>query len=206
MSVRSGLILAGGLSSRMGREKGLIELGGRPIVLRVVDRLSDLVDEIVVATSPANDAAYRDVLPASVRTVADRAPNQGPLGGWQSGLPALRGDFVAIAPCDAPLYAPALGRLLLERARGHDGAVPFLAGRFEPLHGVYARERLQGAVERCIAAGRMRPIHTYAHLDVVRVEEADIRGADLSLESFMSANTPEELEVLRTRVEAGRTS
>lgn len=203
MVARSGLILAGGRSSRMGREKGLIDLEGRPIVLRVVERLSDLVEELAVATSPANDAAYRQVLPASVRTVVDRVPDQGPLGGWQSGLLALHGEFVAIAPCDAPLYVADLGRLLLDKARGHDAAVPFLAGRFEPLHGVYAREPLHAAVERCIATGRMRPVHTYAHIDVVRVEEPDIRQVDPSLASFMTANTPEEFEALRAYVGRG---
>jgi len=203
---RSGLILAGGLSSRMGREKGLIELGGRAIVLWVVDRLSQNAEEIAVATSPSNDAEYRRVLPASVRTIVDRVPNQGPLGGWQSGLPALRGEHVAIAPCDAPLYAPDLGRLLFARARGHDGAVPLLAGRYEPLHGVYDRARLHGAVERCLAEGRMRPIHTYAHLDIVRLEESDVRAVDPPLASFMNANTPDDLEALRAHVERRQVS
>jgi len=200
--MRSGLILAGGASERMGQDKGLLELGGRPLVLRVAARLSTIVDELAVATSPDNDAAYRRLFPREVRCVADATPHLGPLGGWQSGLPELHGEYVAIAPCDAPFYAPALGRLLFDRAAGHDGAVPKLRGEFEPLHGVYRRAPLMEAVRRTLAAGRMRPIHTYAHLNIVELSEPELRSADPQLESFLNANTPEEFALLRARAQA----
>lgn len=201
--LRSGLILAGGMSMRMGRDKGLIEIGGRPLVVWVIGRLSEVVDEIAVATSPTNDAAYRAVVPGSVRCVSDETPHLGPLGGWRWGLPTLHGEYVAIAPCDSPLYAPELGRMLFDRAAGHDGAVPKLGDRYEPLHGVYHRQRLERAVLRTLGAGQSRPIHTYAHLDIVDVGETEVRRIDPDLESFMNANTPDELERLRSRLSAG---
>ena len=196
---RSGLILAGGLSTRMGTDKGLLELAGRPLVVWVIGRLQEVVEDIALATSPTNDAAYRQVVPASVPCVPDTTPHLGPLGGWRWGLPTLQGAYVAIAPCDTPFYAPALGRLLFEEAEGHDGAVPNIGGRFEPLHGVYHREHLQEAVRRCIDAGQMRPIHTYDHLDIVEIAEDEVRELDPELESFMNANTPAEFDRLRSR-------
>ncbi len=199
MPHRSALVLAGGKSTRMGRDKGLIVLAGRPIVVWVIERLREVVEEVAVATSPTNDAAYRAVVPSGVPCVADTTPDLGPLGGWRWGLPALHGEYVAIAPCDTPLYAPALATLLFERAQGHDGAVPMLRGRFEPLHGVYLRPRLEEAVRRTLDAGQTRPIHTYAHLDVVEIAEDEVRRVDPEFESFMNANTPEELDRLRVR-------
>lgn len=199
MPHRSALILAGGKSTRMGRDKGLIELAGRPLIVWVIERLRGVVEEIAVATSPTNDGAYRAVVPSGVECVRDTTPHLGPLGGWRWGLPALHGEYVAIAPCDTPLYAPALANLLFERAHGHDGAVPKLRGMFEPLHGVYRRQRLEEAVRRTLDAGQMRPIHTYAHLDIVEIPEDDVRRVDPEFESFMNANTPEDLDRLRTR-------
>jgi len=198
---RSGLVLAGGLSTRMGRDKGLLEIAGRPLVVWVLGRIQEIVEETAVATSPANDAAYRAVVPPTSRCVADETPNLGPLGGWRTGLAALQGEYVAVAPCDTPFYAPALGRLLLERAQGHDGAVPRIGKWFEPLHGVYRRERLREAVDRTMAAGLTRPVHTFAHLEIVQVTEPEIRTVDPDLASFWNANTPEELERLRARAD-----
>lgn len=199
MPYRSALVLAGGKSTRMGRDKGLIVLAGRPLIVWVIERLREIVQEVAVATSPTNDAAYRAVVPAGVACVADTTPHLGPLGGWKWGLPALHGEYVAIAPCDTPLYVPALGALLFERAQGHDGAVPLLHGRYEPLHGVYLRSRLEEAVRRTLDSGQTRPIHTYAHLDVVEVAEDEVRQVDPEFKSFMNANTPEELDQLRVR-------
>lgn len=196
---RSGLVLAGGLSTRMGRDKGLLEIAGRPLVVWVLDRLREIVEETAVATSPANDAAYRAAVPAGTRCVPDETPNLGPLGGWRTGLAALRGEYVAVAPCDTPFYAPAIGRLLFGRAQGHDGAVPRIGKWFEPLHGVFRRARLQEAVDRTLASGLSRPVHTFAHLEIVQVLEDDLRTVDPDLASFWNANTPEELERLRAR-------
>lgn len=196
----SGLILAGGASTRMGRDKGLLELAGRPVVLWVLERLEAVAGEIAIATSPSNDADYRRIAPEGVRCVPDDVAGQGPLGGWLSGLPALHGSYVAVVPCDTPLYAPALGRLLVGRAWGHDGAVPRIGKYFEPLHGVYRREALLEATRRTIAAGLSRPVHTYAHLDIVEVREPELREADPELRSFRNANTPEDFALLRTLV------
>ncbi len=198
---RSGLILAGGRSSRMGSDKGLIELEGRPLLLWVIDRMRPAVDEIVVSTSATNDASYREVVPAGVRCVPDAAPQMGPLGGWRSALPALRSAYLVMAPCDAPLYSAALAARLFDLAGDHDGAVPRIQKYFEPLHAVYHRDHLIDALEKTLARGLDRPVHTYAHLDMVEVDEAALRAVDPDLDSFRSANTPEELERVRQRVE-----
>lgn len=199
--LRSGLILAGGLSSRMGRDKGLLELRGQPLVLWVVERMRTVVDEIAVSTSSTNNAAYREVLPSDVACVSDTALQMGPLGGWLSGLPALRGEYVAVAPCDGPLYSALLAHRLFELAQDHDGAVPRLQRFFEPLHAVYHREHLLEAVKKTLAMGLDRPVHTYAHLDIVQVDEPTIRAVDPELDSFQTANTPEEFEKVKRRVE-----
>lgn len=197
MPERSGLVLAGGESRRMGRDKGLLELEGRPLVLWVVDRLRELAEELVVSTSPANDAAYRRIVPAGVACVPDEVPGTGPLGGWRTALSALRGEYVAMAPCDTPFYEVRLGEALFARASGHDAAVPRIGKWFEPLHGVYRREPLREAVRRTVAMGLSRPVHTYAHLDVAEMDESSLRAVDPDLASFWNANTPEDFERLR---------
>lgn len=196
----SGIVLAGGRSSRLGQDKALLPLpGGRSLIAHVVARLAPLVSEVVVV---ATDGERLGPLPA--RLVPDVFPDGGALGGIYAGLAAAREEHSLVVACDMPLLNLPLLRHLLALPRDFDVLLPRLAdGQVEPLHAVYSKACLE-PIRRQLAAGRHRIISFLGDVRVRYVEEAELRRLDPELRSFFNVNTPADLAALsRLLQEAG---
>src|SRR6202011_1924317 len=119
--MRSGVslvILAGGLSRRMGRDKASLPAGDGTLIEHLARRLAPVVDETIVAGGPG-----RPTLPG-VRMIEDRYPGLGPLAGIHAGLAAASFPHVWVVGCDLPDADPALADLFLGLADGYDAVVP----------------------------------------------------------------------------------
>lgn len=186
---RTGLLLAGGNSSRFGSWKPLARYRGRPMVRWVADALSAEADELLVSVRSRDQARrFRTILPEA-RAVVDARRGRGPIEGFARGFEAADGEVVLVAPCDAPLLRPALYQLLLESLAHRDAAVPRLQV-IDPLRAVYrtpaVRLALAERVPRCPSA----------LVDVLRpviLDEAEIRRADPALVSFVDVNRRADL-------------
>ena len=185
MSV-SAAVVAGGKSRRMGQDKAWIDVGGAPLIQRVIDVLATVADEVIVV---ANDERYGTL---GVRLVADRFPDGGALGGIATGIGAASHDTILVAACDMPFLDAAVWQLLLDRQGGADVVIPVIGKEYETLHALYTKACLP-AMERALAAGRMRVISFFDEVRVRPVDAASIRAVDPDLRSFTNVNTPEEL-------------
>ena len=133
----TGLVLAGGRSRRMGRDKALLEIDGRPLVERVAGRLATVCGRVLIA------AGDRPLPPLPWDRVDDRVADAGPLAGILGGLAAATTSLVAVAAVDMPDVDPGVFAALATKWDGHAPAVvPLRAGRLEPLHAVYATAAL----------------------------------------------------------------
>jgi molybdopterin-guanine dinucleotide biosynthesis protein A len=196
--MRSGIILAGGRSTRFGGgEKSLSPVSGRPMICHVREALLPIVDEIIVSF---RDEGQRDrVFPylhgGEDTFVYDELRDIGPLAGVLQSLKAAHGEYVVIVACDMPLVNPKVIELLFEKAKGHDAAVPVGSDGFlEPLHAVYRREPMIRAVERSLREGERRIAAPLKHLkDVVYVPADEIRKVDPELKTFLNVNRAEDL-------------
>ena len=113
------IILAGGRSSRMGRDKVWMMLDGQPLVERVARRLLPLAAEILVsAADPAPYDTLLRSLPIPGRVVADQYPGFGPLAGIQAGLNAAGSDLALVVAADMPFVSIALLQRLIGLAQG----------------------------------------------------------------------------------------
>jgi molybdopterin-guanine dinucleotide biosynthesis protein A len=200
----SAIINAGGNSTRMGRHKALLPVppAGEPILARTVAAAAAVVDESIIVVSnhaPVRAAAAR--LP-NVMVIGDDTPDQGPLAGLAAGLRRVSGWTLALA-CDLPLLQVELLRLLAGRC-GHaspaqadawDAVVPVVDGRAQTLAAAYHRRCLP-FVEAMLAQGSLRIRDLFTHRRVLYVEEAELRKADPTLQSFVNANTPQEWEAI----------
>lgn len=178
--------MAGGKSRRMGQDKAWIDVGGVPIIRRVIDVLASVADEVIVV---ANEARYGTL---GVRVVPDRFPDGGALGGIATGVGAAAHETILIAACDMPFLDAAVWQLLLDRRDGADVVIPVIGTEYETLHALYARACLP-AMERALAAGRMRVISFFDEVRVLAVDADSIRAVDPELRSFTNVNTPDEL-------------
>ena len=196
----SGAILSGGLSRRMGEEKGLALLGGEPLISHVAQALGGVVDEIVIAVAKGMSARYREALGSGLMIVEDKRAEIGPLEGLITALSAARGDYVLVSPCDTPFLRVDLCRSIVSLAKKRDGAVPRIGGNFEPLHGVYRRIKCLAAFEEALEEGKRKPIDAYGMLDLEFVDEDIVRVVDPRLESFWNLNSQRELELAEKRL------
>lgn len=171
MDELTGLVLAGGRSRRMGRDKALLEVDGRLLVEHVARRLASICGRVLIAPG---DLALPHL---PWEAVADREPGAGPLAAILGGLAATRTPLLAVVAVDMPDADPAV---LVDLASRWDGwseaVVPRHAGRLEPLHAVYAAAALP-RVAALFDAGERSPTRVLARSAVIVVEIDDAAWA-----------------------------
>lgn len=186
----SAIVLAGGRSTRLGRDKASEPLLGKPLLQHVVDRVAPLVAEIVVVRAPGQALPPIEAA-IPVRVVDDAYPGTGPLGGIYTGLQASGTDRGLAVACDMPLLSQPLLRELLRRSAGCDVVMPVIEYP-EPLHAVYGRICLE-AMRARLDAGQFKITGFLGAVHVCYMHEAECRTFDPDVRSFVNANTEEEL-------------
>jgi molybdopterin-guanine dinucleotide biosynthesis protein A len=194
----SAVVLAGGLSRRMGQDKRRLRLwgGGGPTLLEhTVATVGALCPEVVVVL---NDPEEWPGLPA--RLVGDRYPDGGALGGIYSGLATCTCHHSLVVACDMPLLSPALLSAMLARPREYDVLVPRSptpgAARnnldIEPLHAIYGKACLS-PMREALEAGRRQIAAFFPAVRVAYVEPEEIARHDPHGRSFLNVNTAEQM-------------
>jgi len=188
----TGVIQAGGRSVRMGgHPKALIELGGRPIIERVVAALSPAVEDMLIVTNTPELYAF-----LGLAMVEDVYPDHGSLGGIYSGLKAAAGGAALTVACDMPFLHSGVVQLVADRAGEGDVVIPRVGSQLETMHAAYAKACLPHIEERLIA-GRLKIVEFFERVRVVEITEEDVARFRDPHVAFMNVNTPEELERAR---------
>jgi molybdopterin-guanine dinucleotide biosynthesis protein A len=186
--VTTGIVLAGGKSSRMGSNKALIQFGGKRLIEIAVDRLSGLFPEVLIIANDPDQYAY-----LGVTILADLIPNSGPLGGLYTGLSAASHARAFFSACDMPFLNADLISFLVREADGWDIVVPRVAGELHPMHAVYAKTCLP-YMKDAIESGRLKIAGFFPNVRVKQIDEPALRTVDPDLLGLMNLNTPLELE------------
>ncbi len=191
MASVSGLVLAGGAGRRVGAFKALLSFGGEPLITRPLDVLREVSDEVLVAYGPREYGARLDRFVEDAQLVGDEG--HGPLGGLVRGARAAQGEWLLVAPCDAPFLSPDLYRTLLRRARTSDGCILRHGGRDNLILAAYRRTPLLKASERALADGERAVRSILPYLRLVRLREEDLEGLPYGLHSAFDIDTPDDL-------------
>lgn len=181
------LILAGGKSSRMGRDKALLTYEGQTLLSFVSRRLGALCEETLHCGATGETAA-------GARVVPDLHPGLGPVSGLEAGLEAASHDWCAALACDMPYFSGALLGALWERAQGAelDAVIPLGPTGAEPLHALYSKSALP-AIREAISHGQNGLERIFRGARVLRVPWSELRGFDPEGECFRNWNRPEDL-------------
>lgn len=193
----SGIIVAGGRSRRLGRDKRRLKLWGEmgPMLLEhTVALLNRLCDDVIVVLNDPDDWSQ---LPA--RLVSDLYPDGGPLGGIYSGLVATSTSHALVVAADMPLLNRELLRWMIDQPRDYDVLAPQLAdGRarnrlgVETLHAIYSRACLE-PIARQLDAGNPQVIGFFDSVRVRLIAPAIVAQFDPAGDSFRNINTPEDV-------------
>lgn len=194
----AGIILAGGRSRRMGRNKALLESPGGSHLTFVEHLASQLAQQCPEVLLVARDqTSGEEYLSASAnqnwRMVYDQVPNQGPLMGLFSGLQATVFSHALVLAVDLPFAQPALLSWLCAFPLAAEVLVPRVQGIPQVLLARYPRAMLP-AIEECLRAGRRDPRALLEKVPVRFLEEEQLRELDPELCSFRNINTPEDFE------------
>lgn len=188
------IILAGGKSSRLGRNKALQVIEGKSLIQWVIDRLAILSTEIIIAT------AHGKAIPCSsaveIKTVADIYPGKGPLVGIYSGLIASSSSRAIVVGCDTPFLSVGLLEYMTQLCSTFDVVVPRIGKKVEPLCAVYSKNCLvpmQGLLEQ----NELRISALFSMVRVRYIEEAEINSFDPEHLSFFNINSHDDLERAR---------
>jgi len=175
----------------MGEDKALKPFLNRPLIQRVVDRLSSIADEVIVTTNRPEDYAF-----LNLRLLSDLKPDRGALGGLYTAIASATHPLVAVVACDMPFASATLieGMSKLMVQKEADVVIAKTEYGYEPLHAVYRRETCLPAIESAIDADLWKVVAWFPQVKVIELSEDEIKSLDPNGLAFWNVNTPEEFE------------
>lgn len=179
----SAVILAGGQSRRMGRDKASLIYDGVPLIQRVFNVVSTVADEVVVVGGPAPD------LKGTFRHIADPVEHAGPLAGLFTGLTHITSEVAIVVACDMPTIDPGVLKLLIDSLTPDaDAVVPRDPdGHLQVIHAVY-RKRCESTARELLNAGESSLKSLVRSLNVI-----EITDLEAGRRSWFNVNTPDDL-------------
>ena len=182
-------ILAGGKSTRMGRDKAFVEFEGSTLLQRALELAGPVGSEFRIVGNREKFSAYAGI-------VEDIFRDCGPLGGIHAALRSSSAELNLIVAVDMPFMKPEFLQYLIglaQKAREACVTVPRGATGWQPLCAVYRREFVTEA-EKALRGGRYKidPLFSLVRTQVVQQEELEACGFSESM--FRNLNAPEDLE------------
>ncbi|HEX2934748.1 MAG TPA: molybdenum cofactor guanylyltransferase [Bacteroidales bacterium] len=180
----TGIVLAGGRSSRMGTDKSLMLLHGKPIISHVIEAIKPLCDQVVISSNKSvYDFTGCDVWP-------DLYPIQAPMIGIYSCLKRSTTDLNIVVSCDIPFVETALFTNLLQNMEGSDIIVPVHDNYVEPLCAIY-KKKVVPALQQFIDQQNYRLFEFVEHMPHRRLE---INPSTFSKRIFLNINTMDDFD------------
>ena len=181
----NGYLLAGGKSSRMGEDKGLMLFKGKPVVQYVIDALVPVVNEVVIVS---NNPAYEIF---GLKVIADDIKEVGPAGGIAAALQHSIAENNFVIGCDMPFVNSAAIEQLIENSEGWQITLPIHNGQLEPLFGVY-RTECEDEWLRLVKEGMVKLHELVKHFSLQQLNvDHDVVFTE---KIFMNINTRQEFE------------
>ncbi|MFC5647840.1 molybdenum cofactor guanylyltransferase [Paenibacillus solisilvae] len=189
-----GLILAGGQSSRMGEDKALLDIAGKPLLRHIIDRMESLgIFAITVAVADSErEARYREALgsfgePELIRYAHDQFAGCGPLAGLHAGLSSIQAEcYVFVLACDMPSLSESLYARMVAASYESDSEV--IRTPEQPFHALY-HTRAVPKLLRQLEQGELRMMRMLDQLLTKLIEPAALEE-----EAFRNLNTREAYE------------
>ena len=200
---RSAIVLAGGVSSRFGQDKGVLKIADKPLIKCVLDAVSPVVEETIVVTNSKERAAkYAKTVGDDVPFAIDVCQSQGPLIGALTGFGFAHGKYSLLLPFDTPFVSREVILLLFELCLNKAAVIPrWPNGQIEPLHSVYQTTTALKAAESAVNEGKLNMRAMIEKISGVRyVSTLVIQQLDPDFRSFFNINNPVDLRKAITMI------
>jgi molybdopterin-guanine dinucleotide biosynthesis protein A len=188
--IMTSIVLAGGRSLRLGRNKILETLGGKALIEWVVERLAPISDQVIIASVPGQRLPR---FHQEVETVFDAYPGKSSLGGLYSGLQVARSFHSLAVAADMPFLNHSLLCYMMEVVLDFDVVAPRLSKFVEPLHAIYSKNCLE-AIEAQLKSGQLSMKGFFPRVKVRYLDENELDRFDPEHLSFFNVNTEADLK------------
>ena len=183
----TGIILAGGKSTRYGRDKALVEIDGIRLIERVIRVMSSIFQRLILITNTPSEYTF-----LQLPMYEDLIKGLGPIGGIYTGLEAISDEAGFFVACDMPFLNANLVRHIVKSRGDFDAVVPRMGWKIEALHSLYSKRCLP-VIQELIGSREYQVIKVFHQTHVRYVDEDEIRSFDPQLRSFFNVNIPQEL-------------
>jgi molybdopterin-guanine dinucleotide biosynthesis protein A len=192
----TGVILAGGKSRRMGRDKAFLPFGKGLLIERVIEVIEQVTEEVILITNSPTQYQH-----FGLPMFADVIPEAGSLGGIYTGLVCAKAPYSLCLACDMPFVKPEFLRFLCDTAAEADVVIPRNAEDFQTLCAVYS-QACREPIRQKIEANRLKITGFFDQVRVRVIEGEQLSGFDPHDVMFFNANTPEEYAKAQQLLEA----
>jgi molybdopterin-guanine dinucleotide biosynthesis protein A len=184
----TGVVLAGGKSSRFGSNKALAVFNGTPLIEWATSALGRVFKNLMIITNSPLEYSY-----LKIPLYQDIIKGMGPVGGIYTGLDALDDGWAFFCACDMPFINEGLVRYMAGLRDGYDAVVPKIDWKIEPLHALYSKRCVQ-AMKDLIIKNEFQTIKAFNSINVRFVGEEEIKQFDPELKTFLNVNRQDDLE------------
>jgi molybdenum cofactor guanylyltransferase len=188
----TGIILAGGKNSRMGKPKAFLEINGFRVIDNILNIYRQIFSEIIIVTN--DPLPYLEFSDAVI--VTDIYKEKGALGGIYTGLFYASHDYSFVAACDMPFLNKDFIVYMAAYIAKHDIVVPQLADGYQPLHAFYSRIFLP-SIKKLLTSDKLKITGFYKHQGLMKIPEQKIKSFNPDGRLFLNINTPEELTAIK---------
>ena len=193
------IILAGGKSTRMGFDKALMKIRGKPIVEIIIQQLRSVFEDIILVTNKPDEFTGLDVM-----ITGDILKDSGPLGGIHAGLVLSKSKYAFLTACDMPVISPDYAKYMMETAAKHlpHAVISDKGDWIEPFHALYSKD-LADDIKTNVQAGKYKIFDVIKEKNIIRISEKKVREYSPGLDIFINLNHNKDLEEFKKFIEAG---
>ncbi len=199
--MKSVIVLCGGLSTRMGQDKGSMNYHGKPMIVHVLESLKQVADEVMlVLRNEVQYNRYKNLLSkhailesSNFKILMDTVNDKGPLGGIYTGISAINSDKALIVPCDSPFISKELVTQIFKISKNYpdyESLVPIWPdGNMEPLHSIYPANSKE-IIDDLLMKDQK---NVKALIKRLKVKYIEIEEFNLPKKSFLNLNSPQDI-------------
>lgn len=182
----SAIVLAGGGSTRMGKNKALLQLGKKTMIERIVDTLRPLFSEIILVTNHPEEYHFlKDIIYIKDEKILEERNS---LIGIYSGLLAANNPYAFVVPCDMPLLNQGLIKYMIDKLGDEDVFIPLIEGHYQPLHAIYSKGCIE-PIRKLLDQQKYKIINFFHEVSIRTIDEDTVKRFSKEFTCFLNVNT-----------------
>lgn len=200
-NIKSCIILCGGQSRRMGRDKGSMIIQNKPMIKHILSTLNHHIDEAIIVLNDKDriDKYKKFINPDdyayTITFLEDKIKNKGPMPGIMTGLSQIKGEYGLILPCDSPFVSPNyIATIFSQIDNDYQAIVPYHDEKnklktSEPLHSIY-NKNIISEIEKLVDEDTL---HIKGLIEKVETKFVLIDNEKIEKKEFRNLNRPEDI-------------